>query len=95
LKEKRNIDIVKDSAFHERNEIFKAVSIDLKRKGLGGTNHHPPISQKDLQKLYSGDTPVFDTNTPYGIQRNYSVPLQKRKRKFEINYNKHIQDCKR
>jgi hypothetical protein len=45
------------------------VSTDLKRKGLGGTNHHSLISEKDLQKLYSGDTPVFDTNTHYGIQR--------------------------
>lgn len=24
------------------------------------------ISENDLKKLYKGNTPVFDTNTPYG-----------------------------
>lgn len=69
LQEKRNIDNVKDSEFNESNEIFRAVSTDLKRKGLGGTDHHPPISEQDLQKLYNKDTPVFDVNTPFGLQR--------------------------
>lgn len=69
LEEKRNNDIVKDSEFNGSNEIFRADSTDLKRKGLGRTYHHPPISQQDLQKLYSKDTPVFDVNTLFGLQK--------------------------
>lgn len=49
LKEKRNINVVKGSEFNESNEIFRAVSTDLKSKGLGGTDHHPTISEQDMQ----------------------------------------------
>lgn len=60
------------------------MSIDLKRKGLGGTDHHPPISEQDLQKLYSKDTPVFDINTQFGLQRKawfeITLPLCRRGR---------------
>ncbi|KAL5015909.1 hypothetical protein ScPMuIL_005498 [Solemya velum] len=69
LKEKRKIDILSDSAFTESNEVFKAVAVNLKKRGLGTVEHHPPIAECDLKKLYSGDTPVFDINTPYGLQR--------------------------
>lgn len=69
LKEKSGIDIISDPDFHGSNEVFKAVSTDLKRRGLGNIVHHPPISENDLKKLYSGNTPVFDTATPYGLQK--------------------------
>ena len=49
--------------------MYKAVLTDLKKKGLGGTDHHPPISENDLKKLYSGQTVVFYTDIPYGLQR--------------------------
>jgi len=68
LKEKRKIDILSDSAFLGSNEVYKAVLTDLKKKGLGGTDHHPPISENDLKKLYSGQTVVFDTDS----QRQYT-----------------------
>ncbi|CAC5403965.1 KCTD1_15 [Mytilus coruscus] len=45
-----------------------AVKVDLKRKGYTKVDHYPDISEEDLQKLYSGDTPVFDVNIPYGLQ---------------------------
>ena len=69
IKEKRKIDILSDTEFIESNEVFKAVSTDLKRKGLGAIDHHPPISENDLKQLYCGETPVFNTNTPFGLQR--------------------------
>ncbi|CAC5400379.1 KCTD1_15 [Mytilus coruscus] len=68
LNEKRNIDINKDNEFTKSNLIFQAVKVDLKRKGYAKVDHYPGISEEDLQKLYSGDTPVFDVNTPYGLQ---------------------------
>jgi len=49
--------------------IFQAVSVDLKRKGLAKVDHYPDISEEDLKKLFSGDSPVFDTNTPCGLQQ--------------------------
>jgi len=49
--------------------IFQAVSVDLKRKGLAKVDHYPDISDEDLKKLFSGDSPVFDTNTPCGLQQ--------------------------
>lgn len=54
LKQKRGIDILSDPDFHESNEVFKAVWTDLKRRGLGNIEHHPPISENDLKKQYSG-----------------------------------------
>ncbi|CAC5373666.1 KCTD1_15 [Mytilus coruscus] len=54
LHENRNIDINKDNEFTKSYLIFQAVKVD--------------ISEEDLQKLYSGDTPVFDVNPPYGLQ---------------------------
>lgn len=45
-KRKRNTDIVKDSEFDKSNEIFRAVLIDLKRKGLGETDHHFPFQSR-------------------------------------------------
>lgn len=69
LKEKRGIDILSDSYFHESNEVFKAVSTDLKRRCLGNIEHHRPISENDIKKLYSGKTSGFYCTTPYGLQK--------------------------
>ena len=69
IKDNRNVDILSDPAFIKSNEVFKAMSVELKRNGLGKIDHHPPISEQDLLKLYSAETLVFDTNTPYGLQR--------------------------
>ena len=69
LKDNRNVDILSDPAFIKSNEVFKAMSVELKRNGLGKIDHHPPISEQDLLKLYSAETLVYDTNIPYGVQR--------------------------
>ena len=68
LNDKRNIDINKDTEFSRSNSVFQAVIVDLKRKGLAKVEHYPDISEEDLHKLYSGDSPVFDINTPCGLQ---------------------------
>lgn len=59
LNKKRGIDILSDPDFHESNEVFKAVSTDLKRRGLGNIEHHPPISENDLKKLYIGKNTCY------------------------------------
>ncbi|CAC5389215.1 KCTD1_15 [Mytilus coruscus] len=38
------------------------------KQGYAKVDHYPDISEEDLQKLYSDDTPFFDVNTPYGLQ---------------------------
>ena len=47
-----DIDIMKDLRFKNSNTIFKAVSKDLKRQGLGSVDHYPPVEVVDLQKAY-------------------------------------------
>jgi hypothetical protein len=49
IKEKRGWDIILDTEFSSSNEVFKAVTTDLKRRGLGKVEHHPPISDNDLR----------------------------------------------
>lgn len=93
LKEKRGIYILSDPYFHESNEVFK----DLKRRDLGNIEHHRPISENDLKKLYSGKTPVFDCTTPYGLQkksmvRDYVISMQKRTRKHSFHDKRHFQN---
>jgi hypothetical protein len=72
-KEVMNVDIIKDPEFRPSGEVFCAVSVDLKRKGLGKIDHHPPISDNDLKKLYSSETMVFNTNTPCELQKRHGL----------------------
>ena len=60
-------DIVNDKAFSYSSKVFKASVVDLRRQGLGTTQHHPAITKADMIKLYSGDTFVFDIHTPNGL----------------------------
>ncbi|XP_062574912.1 uncharacterized protein LOC134236784 [Saccostrea cucullata] len=69
MKDKRGCDILSDPEFCGSNEVFKAEATDLKSRGLENIEHHPPISENDLRQLYSGSTHVFDTTTPYGLQK--------------------------
>ena len=64
----RIIDIIKDVEFYtEANVAFRAALVQLKSIGKGDTTHKTPISDKDLELLYSSG--VFDQNTPQGLQR--------------------------
>jgi hypothetical protein len=54
--------------FNRSNETFKAVKVDLIRKGKGEVDHYPPIEKGDLRKLYEHPY-AFKTDVPMGIQK--------------------------
>ena len=51
FRKNRGFDIVKDSPFVKSNEMFKALLVDGKRKGLGVRKSYPPISDIDLERI--------------------------------------------
>ena len=55
-------DIVKGLEFKASQASFNAMMAELKRKGAGGIDHHPPIEPLDLQKLYKHFN-VFDATS--------------------------------
>ena len=62
-----SIDIVKDDRFSYSTKVFIATVTDLRRQGLGAVKHHIPITKADMTKLYSGETHIFDVDTPCGL----------------------------
>ena len=44
------------------NHVMTGIVKTLKREGADKTNHHPPISEGDLQKMYSSQ--VLSNKTP-------------------------------
>ena len=46
-----NIDLTRDAAFNECNEMFKAMGKVLKREGKANVDHHPAISTEDLRRM--------------------------------------------
>jgi hypothetical protein len=69
LKENCSIDISNDVEFTSSKNVFRAVLVDLKKKGYAGTDHRPAISHEDLRKMYRNDSLVINTTTPYGLQK--------------------------
>ena len=69
MKENCQIDINTDSEFSTCRQLFKAKVTDLKKMGKWSTDHKPPIAREDLKKLYDKDSLVFNTNTPFGLQK--------------------------
>ncbi|XP_063443130.1 uncharacterized protein LOC134723448 [Mytilus trossulus] len=61
----KTFSIIKDAAFNNANVNFKAATSELKRMGLGTTDHYPSINETDLMKLYSSI--YCATNTPSGL----------------------------
>ena len=51
FKKERGIDITKDHPFVKANEMFKAVLVECKKSGRGVRQHHPQISQIDLERI--------------------------------------------
>ena len=49
FRKERGIDIAKDSMFVKANEMFKAVQVDAKKKGLGSRKKYPLITEIDLK----------------------------------------------
>ena len=64
-----NVEVINDPELRPSGEVFCAVSADLKRKRLWKIDHHPPISDNDLKKLYSSETMMLNTNTPCVLQK--------------------------
>ena len=64
LKDK-GVDIMGNAEFGPSKNIFMAVQADLKKKSLGSTDHIPPISRRDLTKIYNT---AFDVDTAVGLQ---------------------------
>ncbi|CAG2196909.1 unnamed protein product [Mytilus edulis] len=60
-----DVDIIKDVRFKRANDIFKAVSVQLKREGLGSIDHTPSLDQQDLKKLYG--SVAMKVDTPAGL----------------------------
>jgi hypothetical protein len=67
LKENCGIDITSDIEFSSCKDVFRAVVVDLKKKGFASTDHKPPIAQEDLVKIYSVDSIVMNVRTPCGL----------------------------
>ena len=51
LKTQRGMDIISDERFICCNEMFKGITVDAKKKGLGVKNSYPPITESDLHLL--------------------------------------------
>ncbi|XP_033756252.1 uncharacterized protein LOC117338997 [Pecten maximus] len=64
-------DIVNGQDFKSSREAFIAMSSELKRQGLGGVDHHPPIEKADLQKLYAS----FDITDAASLQQKVFVDI--------------------
>ena len=67
LSSKKEIDIVRDTEFKESKKVFLAVCKDLKRQGFRGVEHHPPIDESDLNKMYQ----MFDLQNPKYLQWSF------------------------
>lgn len=47
-----DVDIIKVPLFRGSNKCFKGMTMELKRQGQANIDHHPPISDADLIKMY-------------------------------------------
>ena len=52
LQQEKGLKVIDDEAFSSGNEAFSAVTIELKKLWEAKANHHPEITQTDLQKVY-------------------------------------------
>jgi hypothetical protein len=64
-------DIVNGDEFKKSSDVFSAVMVDLKRQGLGGIEHHPPLDSGDLRRLYE----YFDVSIPEQVQEKVFVDI--------------------
>ena len=71
---KKTFDIVKDEEFRNANVNFRAVMADLKREGKGSVDHHPVISDADLQKIYN--SMYLDIATPAGLLNKVQMDVR-------------------
>ena len=67
----KNVDIVSGGGFRKSKEAFEAMTTELKRQGLGGTNHHPPLESSDINKLYES----FNLDDAESLQQKVFVDI--------------------
>ena len=60
-----DIDIVKDPAFKKASDVFNAVTVQLKREGLGKVDHTLSLEPDELKHIYNST--VMNVNTPVGL----------------------------
>ena len=67
----KGIDITKDSAFTQVNEMFKAVTVQSKKHGKGVKKSYPPITQIDMERIseYFNHDHIADPS-PKKLQRH-------------------------
>ena len=66
FKQELNVDIIKDAEFNEANRVYGAQCVELKKQGLAKTEHKPPITDEDIEKLYRCG--IFNTENPSTLQ---------------------------
>jgi hypothetical protein len=83
----KTFDITKDGAFNDANVNFKAAMTELKRLGLGSTDHYPVIAPEDRNKLYN--SMFLSPTTPNGLfnKVQFDVRLYFCRRGSENIYN--------
>lgn len=70
----KKLDILKDAAFANSNENFKAKTAELKRLGQGDVQHYPAIEEHDRYKMYT--SMYLSTNTPVGLQNKVQFDIR-------------------
>ena len=60
-----DIDIVKDPAFKKANDVLTAVTVQLKREGLGKVDYTPSLEPDELKYIYNSTG--MNVNTPVGL----------------------------
>ncbi len=68
LLDTKDIDIDDDVVLKKSLQSFKAVGVQLKKEGLGSINHKSLMSKGDITRLYQGDHPALNEQTPSGLQ---------------------------
>ncbi|XP_070177433.1 uncharacterized protein [Littorina saxatilis] len=74
LKEKKNIDILRDSSFKGANVSFGTAMRELKQMGKGEITHYPEINGDDLQKMYNHM--LFSSDTPHGLANKVQMDIR-------------------
>ena len=69
-----DIDIMRNREFADANLSFRTMMTELKREGLGATEHYPTISTSDLQKMYQSYR--LDIDTPVGLQNKVQFDIR-------------------
>ncbi|KAK3087634.1 hypothetical protein FSP39_008656 [Pinctada imbricata] len=67
-----DVDIFKGSAFKESNKAFKGVTMEMKRIGNASIEHHPVMSDKDIQKMYKYLT---SSDNPFVLQHKVFIDV--------------------